>query len=73
MARLGFSPRDRELVVYVDQGYAGYDALLARLGKHRTSKACLYIKKLADVDLSVLEEIVTASLHHMRQRYPEGA
>ena len=55
--RIGFSPRSANLVLYVG-GFPGYEALLARLGKHKSSKACLYINKLADVDLEVLEEIV---------------
>jgi hypothetical protein len=55
--RVGFSPRSANLVLYVG-GFPEYDALLARLGKHKRSKACLYLNKLADVDSGVLEEIV---------------
>ena len=55
--RVGFSPRAANLVLYVG-GFPGYEALLGRLGKHKTSKACLYVNKLADVDAGVLEEIV---------------
>ena len=57
MPRVGFSPRSANLVLYVG-GFPEYEALLARLGKHKSSKACLYLNKLADVDQSVLEEIV---------------
>jgi hypothetical protein len=57
MCRIGFSPRSAYLVLYTG-GFPEYEALLARLGKHKSSKACLYINKLADVDLAVLEEIV---------------
>jgi hypothetical protein len=57
MCRIGFSPRSANLVLYVG-GFPEYEALLARLGKHRGSKACLYLNKLADVDPAVLEEIV---------------
>lgn len=57
MCRVGFSPRSPNLVLYVG-GFSEYEALLERLGKHRRSKACLYVNKLADVDLAVLEEIV---------------
>jgi hypothetical protein len=60
MCRIGFSPRSSSLVLYVG-GFDDYEALLARLGKHKTSKACLYINKLADVDQGVLEEIVRKS------------
>ena len=56
MCRLGFSPRSANLVLYVG-GFPDYGSLLAKLGKHRSSKACLYLNKLADVDLGVLEEI----------------
>jgi len=55
--RIGYSPRSANLVLYVG-GFPEYQALLAKLGKHKSSKACLYLNKLADVDLSVLEEIV---------------
>ena len=54
--RIGFSPRSANLVLYVG-GFPEYEALLASLGKHKSSKACLYLNKLADVDLAVLEEI----------------
>jgi hypothetical protein len=57
MCRMGFSPRSANLVLYVG-GFPEYEALLATLGKHRSSKACLYLNKLADVDPAVLEEIV---------------
>jgi hypothetical protein len=56
MPRVGFSPRSANLVLYVG-GFPEYEALLAKLGKHKSSKACLYLNKLADVDLAVLEEI----------------
>ena len=57
MCRVGFSPRAANLALYVG-GFPEYEALLATLGKHKRSKACLYVNKLADVDLAVLEEIV---------------
>jgi hypothetical protein len=56
MCRIGFSPRLANLVLYVG-GFPEYEALLARLGKHKRSKACLYVNKLADIDAGVLEEI----------------
>src|SRR5690606_21905039 len=58
MCRIGFSPRAANLVLYRG-GFPEYDALLERLSKHKRSKACLYINKLADVDMTVLEEIAT--------------
>ena len=54
--RVGFSPRSANLVLYAG-GFPEYDALLGKLGKHRRSKACLYLNKLAEVDLATLEEI----------------
>ncbi len=65
----GFSPRKANLVVYVLPGYYDIGDQLARLGKHRVGKSCLYINKLADVDLSVLEEIVTDAVARMRRDY----
>lgn len=73
MARIGFSPRDRETVVYLLNGYDGQGEQLARLGKHRIGKSCLYIKRLADIDTHVLEEMIVQTLAWMREKYPEGA
>jgi hypothetical protein len=73
MCRLGFSPRKAELVLYVLTEGGGQDAFLARLGKHKTGKCCLYIKKLVDVDLSVLEELTADALAYMNEKYPDGA
>ena len=56
------APRAKELVVYLTAGYSGREEQLARLGKHKMSKCCLYIKKLADVDQDVLETLVVKSL-----------
>ncbi|MEA3014645.1 MAG: hypothetical protein QOD42_3190 [Sphingomonadales bacterium] len=70
MARLGFSPRKAELVLYVLTGAAEQQAQLARLGKHKTGKVCLYIKKLSDVDEAVLEEMVAGALAYMDEKYP---
>ena len=73
MCRMGFSPRKAELVLYVLTGFAGQPELLARLGKHKTGKVCLYVKKLADVDEAVLEDIAARALAHMNEKYPEDA
>jgi hypothetical protein len=70
--RVGFSPRKAELVLYVLTGEAEQTDLLGRLGKHRTGKSCLYVKRLADVDLGVLREIVAASVAHMDSAYPRA-
>ncbi len=70
MCRMGFSPRKAELVLYFMTGEIGQQAQLARLGKHSSSRACLYIKKLADVDETVLEEIAAGTLAYMNEKYP---
>jgi hypothetical protein len=67
--RAGFSPRKTNLVLYVLADYAGRNALLKRLGKHKTGKVCLYINKLADVDEGVLRELITRSWKHMQAKY----
>jgi len=66
---IGFSPRKAQLVIYV-LGFPGQDELLARLGKHRTGSACLYINKLDDVDLGVLRQMAERCVGWMRERYP---
>jgi hypothetical protein len=70
MCRIGFSPRKAEQVLYVLGGGEAEAELLARLGKHRTGKSCLYIKRLADVDMGVLEAVIAASLARMDAAYP---
>ena len=73
MCRLGFSPRKAELVLYVLTQSQGQDALLARLGKHKTGKSCLYVKRLSDIDEGVLEALTVHALDYMNEKYPEGA
>lgn len=65
----GFAPRKANLVLYVMPGYDDKAEQLERLGKHRLGKACLYVNKLADVDLAVLEEIVADGVAEMREQY----
>ena len=69
-ALAGFAVRGSELVVYV-AGFEGRGALLARLGPHRTGKVCVYIKRMADIDLKVLETLVARSVADMKRRYPQ--
>jgi Domain of unknown function (DU1801) len=71
MCRIGFSPRKGNTVLYLVDGFEGHAALLEKLGKHKTGKSCLYIKRLSDVDESVLEQLVVKSLTYMAQKYPE--
>ncbi len=65
----GFSPRASNLVLYVLPGYDDIGDRLAELGKHRIGKSCLYVNKLADVDLDVLEGIVADGVERMRREY----
>jgi len=60
--RVGFSPRKQDLTLYLIQGFTQFGDLLAKLGKFKTSKSCLYIRRLSDVDLPTLEEIIRKSL-----------
>lgn len=69
MCRTGFAARGRELVVYLIAESAQQQALLDRLGRHRKGKSCLYIKRLADVDLAVLETLVKDSLGELQRRH----
>jgi Domain of unknown function (DU1801) len=66
----GFSPRKAATVLYLTTSFSGSEELLAKLGKHTGGKACLYIKKLADVDHGVLETLVVQSVAAARERYP---
>src|SRR5882724_4051528 len=66
----GFSPRKPATVIYILTGARGTEALFAKLGRHTIGKSCLYIKKLADVDQSVLKTLVVKSIAEIRSRYP---
>lgn len=63
----GFSPRKGNLTLYFMTGFDRYASLLERLGKHKTGKGCLHIKKLDDVDVGVLGELVTASARDLKK------
>lgn len=69
--RIGFSPRKAQTVLYVLGGFEGQDELVARLGKVKTSVACLYVNRLANVDMDVLREMAVRSLAENRKQYPE--
>lgn len=70
--RIGFAPRKRDLTLYIMAGFDDYAELLDALGKHKTGKSCLYVKRLADLDTTVLQRLIERSLAHMRAKYPEG-
>jgi hypothetical protein len=68
---VGFAVRGRELVVYVLAESPRQRERLARLGKHRMGKSCLYLKRLADIDPKILEALIADSVDEMRRRYPD--
>ena len=65
----GFSPRKQALTVYIMPGFSSYEDLLAKLGKHKTSRSCLYINKLEGIDIKVLEMLVRKSVSFMKKKY----
>lgn len=67
---VAFSPRKQNLTLYIMAGFDDYADLLGKLGKHTIGKACLYIKRLSDLDLAVLKRLVQASVEHMRATNP---
>lgn len=69
MCLTGFSPRKQSLVLYLGPGL-GNEKLMARLGKHKRGKGCLYVNKLDDIDRDVLRELVVHSVTEMRRRHP---
>lgn len=66
----GFSPRKQNLTLYIMPGFARYDELMTQLGKYTTGQSCLYIKKLEDINLDILRELVQQSVAFMREAYP---
>jgi len=65
MPRVGFSPRKANLTLYIMPGFEEFHDLLRELGKHKIGKSCLYINKLADVDMAVLKKIIQRSLKEL--------
>ena len=65
----GFSPRKQYRPIYITKGFDKDDSLMKQLGKHKTSKGCLYIKKLEDVDMKVLKELIKQSYQDMKKKY----
>ncbi|UWQ57858.1 DUF1801 domain-containing protein [Leisingera caerulea] len=66
----GFSPRKARHSIYIMPGYQDYGAILSRLGKHKLGKSCLYVNKLADIDLEVLAELIRAGLKDLNAIWP---
>jgi len=68
-----FSPRSTAIVFYFCEEFENKEELLQRLGKHKTGKSCVYIKRLADIDVSVLKKMISNSIKHTRSLYPNKA
>jgi hypothetical protein len=62
---VGFSPRKSDLTLYIMPGFEGHAELMAKLGKYKTGKSCLYLKKLSDVDAGVLQRLIDGSVQAM--------
>jgi hypothetical protein len=73
MPLVGFALRGRDLVVYLDCEEQEQQLLLSRLGRHKMGKSCLYLKRLADVDVTVLEALIAGSVADLQRRYPTPA
>lgn len=63
----GFSPRKQNLTLYVIMGFDQFEELMASLGKFKTGKSCLYIKRLSDVDTKVLKKLITEGVKHLKK------
>ncbi|MGH1464288.1 MAG: DUF1801 domain-containing protein [Cognatishimia sp.] len=66
----GFSPRKANLSIYIMPGYQDYSEIMGRLGKHKLGKSCLYVNKLADIDLDVLRELIRAGVADLNKIWP---
>lgn len=66
----GFSPRKKNLTLYIMPGFDRFEELTDKLGKFTTGTSCLYINKLTDVDETILKELIRQSVEYMQQRYP---
>ena len=67
---VGFSPKKAKISLYLAQGEPEREEALARLGKHKTGKACVYVNKLEDIDLEVLKELIDQSVNYLQELYP---
>lgn len=65
----GFSPRKGKISLYIFN-YKGRDELMKEFGKHQTAKACVYVKKLADIDVKILEKLIKGSVNYIKSVYP---
>lgn len=66
----GFSPRMKNLVIYIMPGYANYSNILGKLGKHKLGKSCLYVTRLANIDEAMLRRLIRTGLDDLGKKYP---
>jgi len=66
---IAFSPRKAEISLYLSSSFENREALLQKLGKHKSAKACVYVKKLSDINMEVLEEMISLSLTHVKSTH----
>ncbi len=69
MCMIGFSPRKQNITLYISGGINNHPELLEKLGKHKTSKGCLYINKLSDIDSEILKKLIKAAFTHMKNKH----
>jgi hypothetical protein len=67
---IGFSPRKQNLTIYIMDGFTKYEQLLSNLGKHKLGKSCLYINKLDDINIDILEELIIRSINYIKSKKP---
>ena len=67
--KVGFSPRAQNLTLYIMPGFDRYPELMDKLGKYKTGKSCLYIKRLEDIDTKILQTLIKESFGHMTKKY----
>jgi hypothetical protein len=72
MCLTGLSPRKQNLTIYITPGFEHYGELMHKLGKYTAGASCLYLKRLSDIDLNVLRELVKESVAYMRSAYPQA-
>lgn len=73
MATAGFSSRKPELAIYLIGDISEQSRLLERLGKHKMGKSCLYVRRLSDIDMTVLAQLIDVSYKAIKARYPGGS
>jgi hypothetical protein len=66
----GFAPRKNNLSIYVMPGYSELTDLIKKLGKHKAGKGCLYVKRLSDIDMKVLEALIKQSVSYLKKKFP---